>query len=255
MNPTLCKTLPTAALVAAGLLWGSLSFAADSDDNLGKVRARVSSMFDAIDPEHVNTGPIDGWYKIQRGSIIAYVSADGRYLLQGDLIDLDTGVNLTDLSRNEARRELMATLDDDDLIRFTPADVKYRVNVFTDVGCTYCRRLHQQIDDYLAQGIEVRYLLYPRNGRSSKEWKTSEQVSCSADRNGALTAAKLDRKFQTSECESSMVADHYALGQQIGLSGTPAIVLEDGTLIAGYLPAAALGARLEQNQAQAAARR
>ena len=36
------------------------------------------------------------------------------------------------------------------------------------------------------------------------------------------------------------VNDQYLLGQQLGLSGTPAIVLENGTMIPGYRPAAAL---------------
>lgn len=222
------------------------AIAGEPDDNLDAVRERIAGIFDVIEPEHVNTSPIDGWYEIQKGSVVAYVSADGRYLLQGDLIDLDAGINLTDLSRNAARRQLMADLADDEVISFAPQQVKHTVTVFTDVGCTYCRRLHSQIDEYMAQGIEVRYVLYPRNGPASSEWNTSEQVWCAADRNGALTAAKLDRKFETSACDASIIRDHYLLGREIGLSGTPAIVLEDGTLIGGYLPATALAQQLEQ---------
>ena len=74
-----------------------------------------------------------------QGSVVAYVSADGRYLLQGDLIDLDNQVNLSEQSRTNARRELMATVADDQTILFSPEDVKYSVTVFTDVDCTYCR--------------------------------------------------------------------------------------------------------------------
>ena len=88
-------------------------------------------------------------------------------------------------------------------------------------------------------------MLYPRNGPASRAWTTSEDVLCSRDRNGALTAAKLDREFQTSKCDASMLTRHYTLGQEVGLSGTPAIVLEDGTLIGGYVTPTALGARLE----------
>lgn len=220
--------------------------AGEQDAGLDSVRERIAEIFDVIEPENVNPGPIDGWYEIRKGSIVAYVSADGRYLLQGDLIDLDTGINLTDVSRNEARRQLMAELDDSEVITFAPEDPKYSVTVFTDVGCSYCRRLHGQIDEYLAQGIEVRYVLYPRNGPASPEWNTSEQVWCASDRNDALTAAKLDRKFDSGACDASIVQDHYLLGREVGLSGTPAIVLEDGTLISGYLPPATLAQQLEQ---------
>lgn len=237
------------ALIAAIVLPIS-AIAADAEAELEAVRAKVSGMFDMIDPGDVVASPVDGWYTVQKGSIVAYVSGDGRYLLQGDLIDLDRGVNLTELSRNDARRVLVASLKDEDSIMFSPAEVKHSVTIFTDIDCTYCRKLHNEINAYLDQGIAVRYVLYPRNGRRSRAWTTSENVWCSNDRNSALTAAKLDREFQTSSCDASMIARHYKLGQDVGLTGTPAIVTEDGTLIGGYVPADALSARLEQAEAQ-----
>ncbi len=133
---------------------------------------------------------------------------------------------------------------------FSPVEVKHTVTVFTDIDCTYCRRLHSQIDDYLAHGIQVRYLLYPRNGPASRAWNTSEEVWCSNDRGNALTLAKLDKDFPTASCDASTVQEHYAIGRDVGLSGTPAIVLEDGTLIGGYLPPDQLKARLEQGTAR-----
>lgn len=232
--------------LAAMLLSTTRAEVAD-DAELQAVRVKISEMFESVDAEDIKSGPIDGWYTIQRGSVVAYVSADGRYLLQGDIIDLEHQVNLTELSRNDARRDLVAALDDDRSIMFSPAEVKHTVTVFTDIDCTYCRKLHADIDEYLEKGIQVRYVLYPRNGPASKAWSTSEDVWCARDRNAALTAAKLDRSFETAKCDASAVTDHYTLGREIGLSGTPAIVFEDGTLVGGYLPPAALAMRLEQN--------
>lgn len=243
------KATAVAALIATMTL-ALTAHAAETDAQLEAVRAKVSGMFDAIDPGDINASPVDGWYMLQKGSIVAYVSADGRFLLQGDLIDLDRGVNLSELSRNETRRELMGSLHDDEAILFSPAEVKHSVTVFTDIDCTYCRKLHSEIDAYMNEGIAVRYVLYPRNGRRSHAWVTSENVWCADDRNSALTAAKLDREFETSSCDASMIARHYQLGQDIGLTGTPAIVTEDGTLIGGYVPPASLSARLEQLEAQ-----
>lgn len=219
-------------------------FAAD-DSNLDVVRAKIAAMFDEIGAENVGESPVDGWYTVHKGSIVAYVSEDGRYLLQGDLIDLDQQLNLSEQTRTESRRLLMSTVTDDQTILFTPVNPRFRVTVFTDVECTYCRKLHSQIDEYLAQGIEVRYLLYPRNGPASRSWNTSEDVWCARDRNRALTAAKLDQKFETQKCDASAIAKQYLLGQSIGLTGTPAIVFDDGTLLSGYLPPAALASRLE----------
>jgi thiol:disulfide interchange protein DsbC len=237
---------------AVALSFGAYAAAADEDPQLEEVRAKISSMFESIDPEHVSPSPVDGWYTVQKGSVVAYISADGRYLLQGDLIDLNRQVNLSEESRTNARRELVGTLEDEDSILFSPAEPKYSVTVFTDIDCTYCRKLHSQIDEYMNRGIAIRYVLYPRNGPSSRAWSKSEDVWCAADRNQALTAAKLDRNFETSQCDASMISKHYMLGQGIGLSGTPAIVLEDGTLIGGYLPPAALSARLGQASPHAA---
>ena len=224
---------------------GGLACAADEAE-LEQVRSRVADMFAEIDPQDIHASPVDGWYVVQKGSIVAYISEDGRYLLQGDLIDLDNQVNLSEQSRTTARRKLISSVDDDQFIAFTPSEVKFTVTVFTDVDCTYCRKLHSQIDDYLAQGIEVRYMLYPRNGPASRSWSTSEKVWCARDRNQALTDAKLDRSFETQKCDSSAITKHYMLGQDVGLTGTPAIIFEDGTLVSGYIPPATLSARLQQ---------
>jgi len=235
------------SLLAISLMSGAPVWAAD-DAELETVRAKMHSMFQEIAPEDVKRSPVDGWYAVQKGSIVAYVSGDGRYLLQGDLIDLDSQVNLSERSRTDARRELMSSVTDDEAILFSPANVKHSVTIFTDVDCTYCRKLHSQIDEYMAQGIQIRYLLYPRGGPASRAWNTSEDVWCAKDRNGALTAAKLDRKFDTQNCDASAISKHYILGQNVGLSGTPAIVFDDGTLVSGYLPPATLAGRLQLAQ-------
>ncbi len=236
----------TAVLFAAAVFSLSPALAAAADSDLDQVRQKVIAKFDMIEAKDINISPVDGWYTIQKGAIVAYISANGRYLLQGDLIDLDQNVNLSEAARTESRRLLMATVKDEDVILFSPADKKYSVSVFTDVECTYCRRLHSQIGEYLAHGIEVRYLMYPRNGPTSHAWSTAEHVWCAADRNSALTAAKNDQKFASTECDASIVKEQYAMGQEIGLSGTPAIVLEDGELISGYLTPDQLKARLDQ---------
>ena len=243
------KYFRTGAALLASLFATVTAWAADPVEVPAEDRERLAGMFESIDPENVKSSPIDGWYTIQKGSLVAYISNDGRYLLQGDLIDLESQVNLSEQSRTDARRELMASLTSEQVIPLSPEEIKYSVAIFTDVDCTYCRRLHSQIEQYMANGIEVRYLLYPRGGPASAAWNTSEAVWCARDRGEALTLAKLDREFESASCDASIVQDHYVLGQEVGLSGTPAIVLDDGELIAGYLPPDALKMRLEQKAA------
>ena len=239
------KSISKLVVATAAFLVLGTAHGAEPDPKLAAVQQKVASIFDMVKPEDVTPSPIDGWYLIHAGPIVAFVSEDGRYLLQGDVIDLDTRDNVSERIRNQGRAELMASIHEEDVILFSPAETKYTVNIFTDVDCTYCRRLHAQIGEYLEQGIEVRYFLYPRNGPNAPAWATMEEVWCSNDRGSALTAAKQDRKFASTNCDASKVAEHYELGQQVGLTGTPAIVFEDGTLLSGYLPPNQLRMRLD----------
>jgi len=231
ISATLSRLLAATSLL---LLAASLQ-AADVDAQFEQARARIVAAIDFIGPEHVSPSPIDGWYAVQKDSFFGYASADGRHFFLGDLFDLDKMVNLSEVNRTEARRVLVNALEDKDTILFSPTEVEHSVTVFTDVDCGYCRKLHAQIDEYKNQGIAVRYVLYPRNGPASRAWSTSEDILCASDRGRALTAAKLGQEFETAKCDTSMLTRHYTLGRDIGLSGTPAIVLENGTLIGGYV--------------------
>ncbi len=234
MNEILLKV---GTVLTAALLFVSLPALAEEESaELQMVRDTVSEHFAEIDPEDIFESPIEGWYTIRKGAIIAYITGDGRYLLQGDLIDLENNANLSEQSRNDARVIMMSAVPNEELIVFTPENVEHTVSIFTDIDCTFCRRLHAQIDQYMAQGIEIRYFLYPRNGPTSPSWAKAESVWCANDRNEALTLAKLDKEYPTRTCDSSIVSNHYAIGQDVGLRGTPAIVLHDGTLFSGYMP-------------------
>lgn len=230
--------LRAGTLLAAVLL--SVAVPASAEEvsaELQALRDSVAERFPEIKPEEVFESPLAGWYTIRKGAIVAYISADGRYLLQGDVIDLQHNTNLSEASRNDARVAMMAAVSDEQLIVFSPDEVEATVSVFTDIDCTFCRRLHSQIDQYMEQGIEVRYFLYPRNGPTSPSWAKAENVWCANDRNEALTLAKLDKEFPTRTCDASIVSTHFAIGQDVGLRGTPAIVLDNGTLFSGYMPA------------------
>ena len=232
-------------LAATLFAFTTLPATADEAAELQVVRDTVAGLFDGIEEDDIFASDIDGWYTIRKGAIVAYISGDGRYLLQGDLIDLEQQVNLSEQDRNKARVKLMTEVSDDDAIVYTPDKVRHSISVFTDIDCTFCRRLHSQLDEYLDEGIEIRYFLYPRNGPASPSWAKAEQVWCADDRNKALTLAKLDKDFSTHDCDSSIVSAHYSMGQGVGLRGTPAIVLEDGTLFSGYMPPKQLAEAIE----------
>lgn len=239
-----------AGVVAAVTLIGISSMdsraEAPSSEDYTEVRAEFSKHFPNFELESIKPGPMPGILEIRRGTLVAYLSDDGRYLFQGELIDLESNVNLTDRAASATRADMVAKADEKTMVIFGPDEPQYSVAVFTDIDCGFCRKLHQQIGEYAAEGIEIRYMLYPRSGPGSESWSKAEDVMCAKNQNEAMTMAKSDQPVDSVSCAlARTVGDSYQLGSDIGLRGTPAIVTEDGTLISGYLPPKELKRRLE----------
>jgi len=188
----------------------------------------------------VSPSEAPGIYAIElEGGAILYGTADGKFMIAGDLYSIgDTDlVNLAEAKRETTRAQLMADLVAEDAWVFKPAGAtKAVVNVFTDVDCGYCRKLHGEVPRLNELGIEVRYLAYPRAGIGSQSYDTIVSAWCADDRGSALTAAKAGKAIATKTCVNP-VAQQYQLGQEVGVTGTPAIVTSTGKLLPGYMPA------------------
>ena len=193
--------------------------------------------------EKVSAAPGPGIYALElAGGTVFYGTADGRYLFAGDLYELtdDDLVNLAEVGRIEKRRDLMAGVSRDEMVVFAAVgETKGVINVFTDVDCGYCRKLHQEVPKLNQMGIEVRYLAYPRAGVGSRSYQKTVSAWCAKDPNKAMTQLKSGMEIPDVSCENP-VASQFDLGRQVGVTGTPAIVLEDGRLLPGYMPAAEL---------------
>lgn len=196
-------------------------------------------------PDGVKNTPIPGIVEVRRGADIVYMSRDGKYVITGDLYRVLGHEDLTEARRRELRRKLIEAIPESDMVVFSPPRPKYTVTVFTDVDCVYCRALQRQIDDYKRLGIKVRYVFFPRTGPNTSSWFKAEQVWCSTDRRAALARAKRGEPLDAKACSPTPVAREYALGQAIGLPGTPGIVAADGALVGGYLAPDALLAALQ----------
>lgn len=215
------------------LAWPVLLQAGQADTDAG--RQKLAEKFD-VSAEDITSTPLAGVYEIRVGGQVAYVSADGRYLLQGDLIDLRQQRNLTEERRSEVRLALLASVAADQMIVFPARQTRHTITVFTDIDCGYCRRLHQEINELNARGVTVHYLFYPRAGAGSSSWQKAREVWCAKDRNSALTRAKQGQPVSSPECPADPVTTHYHLGQMVGVSGTPAIITDTGEMIRGYMP-------------------
>ena len=212
---------------------------------VGDPRAEIIKKFPGSKVEDIRPSPIKGVFEISLGGDVAYVSADGRYLISGDMFDIDSRTNLTETGRADTRRKLLAKLDEKDMIVFAPETAKHTITVFTDVECGYCRKLHAEIAQINKLGVRVRYLAYPRSGPSTADWEKMEAVWCSKDRKSAITKAKQGADVKSQNC-AAPVAKQYELGEQLGVRGTPAIFTASGDYIGGYLPPQQLVQQLDE---------
>ena len=221
-------------------IYGLLSFIfsigpAWAGDNIpSSVQKRLSEIIQDKTPDSIELSPVSDLYEVSYGAQVFYLSVDGKYIIQGDMLDVDSRKNLTDDRRNVYRKGLLDKIDPTTAISFVPKQTKHVAYVFTDIDCPYCRRMHSQIADYNAMGIEIRYLAFPRTGIDSPSYLKAEDGWCAQDRKAALTMAKSGEKVAHKKCDNP-VKSEYELGLKFGVDGTPTLVLADGTVLPGYM--------------------
>ena len=234
------------ALAIACLALASAPVFAGQAEDIATIEKRLSQIIPDDRPDVIRPTPLDGLYEVVYGGQIYYVTGAGHYLIQGDLLDLRAMTNLTERTRKQQRAKVLAGLDEKDMIVFEPeGPVKHVVTVFTDVDCGYCRKLHREIQTYLDRGIQIRYLSFPRTGKFTESYYKAVSVWCAKDRKTALTRAKNGEKLPRAQCDNP-VDEHMAAARAVGVTGTPTLLLEDGEMITGYVPADQLARLLDR---------
>ena len=221
----------------------------DEEDSLKEIDLILQTLlevFPGANDYSLDHSLVDGLYTVSIGSEVIYISEDGKFLIRGEIFDLENSINLTEEKRILGRLDVMQRLDEQTMIIYEPDQIKHTVTIFTDIDCGYCRKFHQQIDDYLDLGIRVRYLSFPRTGPDTESWKKAESVWCSKDRLGSLDRAKQGKKVDADTCPGNPVETHYNLGSVFNISGTPTIVTDKGKIIVGYLSPESLLFRLNE---------
>jgi len=218
---------------------------ADSTERLAE---RLAVNGQPMPVQSVSETPVAGLFSVhlETGERF-YSDAEGRHFLVGDLYENgDQGlVNLTEQGRNGERAARLAEVPESERVIFRGADEsRAAVVIFTDTTCPYCRQLHEEVPRLNEMGIEVHYLAFPRTGMNAQGARTMQQIWCDANPSEAMSAAKRQESLSgAADCDNPVEAQ-YHLGLELGVQGTPAIVMPDGRLVPGYVPAERLAAML-----------
>ncbi|MEM7251981.1 MAG: DsbC family protein [Pseudomonadota bacterium] len=213
------------------------------------VKKRIAELEPTLGPAEVRPSPMTGLYEVILGPQVVYLSADGRYLIQGELMDIRTKRNLTRESRSVARKGIAKGFDERYLVIYEPkTNVRHTVTVFTDVDCPYCSRFHREVPQLLESGVRVRYAAFPRGGIPSANYDRMVAVWCAEDPLVAMTEAKEGRRVPPARCDNR-VREHLNTARAMGVRGTPTMLFSDGELVPGYVPWRRLVRMLDDNNA------
>jgi thiol:disulfide interchange protein DsbC len=218
------------------------------------IEEKFKKQFPQLTIEEITASPIEGVYQVVANGNVVYVTQDGRFLLAGDIYDLDdTQNNLTETARKKSRLNSLKNIDEESAIVFAAKNPEYTITVFTDVDCSYCRKLHADMNKLNDLGITVRYLAFPRTGPHGPTAEKMNKIWCMKDKKKAFNHANEDKPIEGTVCPNNGVSRGYTLGTKMGVNGTPTIVFEDGTVFPGYLTPEKLLEATKQIRAQAKA--
>jgi thiol:disulfide interchange protein DsbC len=213
------------------------------------ISQRFQTALPSLNIDALQPSPIADIYQVTSGPVVMYVTQDGHYAITGDILDLSDGkTNITEVARKAARVSTLQSLDRKQIITYPAKEKKYAITVFTDLDCGYCRKFHADIENYNALGIEVNYLAFPRAGKQSTSFEKAVSVWCADDKQQAFTQAKQGQNVPANNCGEHNVEQHFKFGVMSGITGTPTIMLKDGTLVPGYLPPEHLIKLLKETQ-------
>ena len=214
---------------------------------------KLKPFFPEIKAENISPSQLDGYYEVILTDPfidVMYISIDGKYVIQGAVTDLELMTNISTNRINSIKLNILESISDSDKIVFKAKEEKYVINVFTDVDCPYCAKLHANMRQMNDLGITVKYLASPLEQLHPNAQSAMEKIWCAEDRELAMHNYKSKRYLPDSPDCINPVSDQLAISKQLGVNGTPSIFFENGTNLPGYLPPNDILNRILQTVAQ-----
>lgn len=229
------KTLLKSLLPVAATLLIAASASAQTTGT-SAIKDSVSKLSPETKISSIEDSPLPGVKLLRVNGEPVYMSADGKYLFAGDIIEVESKTNLTEVIRAGMRVEKIRTANAADHVIYGPADNAKKVYVFTDVSCPYCQKFHAEVPKLVAQGITVEYIAWPRGGPRGPGYGQMQAIWCSKDRAAAMDRAFKGEKLPVASCDHPLKSS-YELGAAVNVEGTPAIFDTRGNHLGGFVPA------------------
>jgi thiol:disulfide interchange protein DsbC len=238
----LFKTIHLACAMGAASMLLSFSVAAQGSAE-AKIKTEMQKQLgERAKVDGVRTTPVAGLYEVTIGSDIVYTDASARYLIQGEVVDLKTGTNLTEQRSNDLNRIRWEDLPLNDAIKVVRGKGTRQVAVFADPNCGFCKRLEkgfQQLDN-----VTIYTFLVPM--LSADSLTKSQQIWCSSDKVKAWSDWMINNQAPTGKVDCGNPLDrNTALARKLGVTGTPAMFFTDGSRLNGAVPIAQIEKKLK----------
>lgn len=230
-------------LLMLAMLAGAISGVAQASDSA--IQQSLKKL--GLQQMEILSSPLPGFKTVLTESGVIYVTDDGRHMIQGPLYDL-SGAHPANVTNQLLDKKVEALAPQ--MIVYKAAKEQHVITVFTDITCGYCHKLHEEMADYNALGITVRYLAFPREGLHGQVEGQMKAIWCAADRNKAFDEAMKGNLPGMAAPESCKIDldQHYKLGILYGIQGTPAILTDTGMMIPGYQGPQALKQLLDKQK-------
>lgn len=213
---------------------------AKEDQEAAHVQAALQARFPDISVAMPRPSPIPDYYEVEMGGQVFYVSKNGRYLLNGDVIDLRRDENLSEARRMVLRRKVLDAIPPSDMVIIGLPGARRHVTVFTNIDCYYCRQLNAELQNLAARGnVQIRYVLLPEGRPDSAVYARTVSVWCAPNRIVALNRAMEGGKVPSYQCPAPL-GEFVQAAKRLNIRGLPTLFLENGAMISGMPPQALL---------------
>lgn len=218
-----------------------LSLAVQADE--AAIRQALRERNANVPIKSVTETAIPGLYEVFSGDHIVYSDATGDHVLMGPLVDTRNRTNLTQQRLDALKTVKFDTLPLDKAITIVKGKGERRIAVFSDPDCPFCRRLEKELTGI--DNLTVHIFLLPLAELHPQAMEIAKNMWCAEDRARAWNAYMLEgRKPDAGRNCATPIEAIAALAAELGISGTPAIVLPSGRRVDGAVPAAKLEALL-----------